>query len=129
MTKRLFFHLQNYTPHTICLYKDDNEILQEFPSHGNIKVLSKPQPPAPYDWRGIPVYNPEDKFEGLPDFSFFTLEEGIIVSPIAAQQLVTELGHRIPDQLHILAPDISPENVVRNSGGQIIGTKALIFYK
>lgn len=108
--------LINLTPHKISFYDDnDNHIMTLLPCG----VWARLVPKVKFVKRiyGIPVVKiTYSEVTGLPEPQENTI---YIVSQIVAQSL------RRPD---VMAPDTSPDSVLRNEDGEIIGVKRLVTF-
>lgn len=119
-------HLINYTPHTIWIYGDNGGLtcLLKEDSNEPIRLLEEAGQSLGMINKNIPVISP-CKYRGvshLPE----TPGESIIVSMLVAVYLKEHFAVYFE---HIFAPDTGQDGAVRNSKGQIIGTKRLIQYK
>ncbi len=130
--------LLNYCSHTLHLYDDGNELIQEIESSGEI--------------RGTPnnISQQHKSVNGIPfkEFMGHTIDKdtlpkdlpphvGIVVSDIAAK-LIMQMSDetfkecfplvRSKRNLMIFVPNCDPGNVLRNSKKQIIGTRGFYRY-
>lgn len=120
--------LENYTPHTIDLYKE-SKVAYSIPSSGNIR-LEEISRKSEEKWNGIDIYSaPEfNNVFGIPEA--LLKEEGEEMGILVSMPVGNFLSQgNLPPRIHIFGPDTGPANGVRNEKGQIIGTKALIRYK
>lgn len=111
--------LVNLTPHDIKVYFEDGEtvkaVIKPSGEVARVTVVRK----KIGEVNGIPVYrNVFGKVEGLPK-----PKKGVyyIVSTLV-QQAVRSRGSKRKD---LLSPDTTPESVVRDKDGRVIGVKAL----
>lgn len=109
--------LVNLTPHDIVIYDEDGEtvktVIKASGEVARVTVVRK----KVGEINGIPVYkNTFGKVDGLPKPKRGTY---YIVS-ILVQQAVRAHGSKRKD---LLSPDTTPEGVVRDKNGKIIGVK------
>jgi hypothetical protein len=104
--------LVNLTPHEIKIVGQDGEVITTIPPSGQVARVRTKQAVVEYV-NDIPIVKTTfGDVEGLPE-----PRENIvyIVSSIVAQA--------VPHREDVIAPDTSPQGVVRDEKGQIIGVK------
>jgi len=109
--------LINLTPHDIVIYHEDGETVKLVvkPSGKVARVTVKRKKIG--EINGIPVYRNEfSEVEGLP----FPKRGVIYIVSILVQQALKLRGIKRKD---VVSPDTSPEGVVRDKNGKIVGTK------
>ncbi|MEK3756714.1 hypothetical protein MHB73_20970 [Bacillus sp. FSL K6-6483] len=104
----------NLTPHDIKVFDADNNVIATYPKSGEVaRVETKSVQVGTVN--GIPVMSQEyGKVEGLPEKSANTV---YLVS------LVVRMAVSRDD---LLSPDTSPNGVVRDEKGNILGTRYLV---
>lgn len=131
--------LYNLTPHEITIYDSKGEkIIDRIASFGELRLASRDGPPPPFssivtdNGINVPVA-PGQVFTGLnenaPGFKKLQgkLKPGdqIIVSMVVAEYMAKMREY---DKIIILVSGSSPENGVRDTKGELLGTKALEYY-
>jgi len=109
--------LVNLTPHDIVIYDEDGETVKLVikPSGKVARVTVKRKKVGKIN--GVPVYRNEfSEVEGLP----FPKRGVVYIVSILVQQALKLRGIKRKD---IVSPDTSPEGVVRDKNGRILGTK------
>lgn len=102
----------NLTPHNIVIMREDGKEKMTIPPSGRI-VRIKADQKIIGEVNGIPIVKTTFRdIEGLPEPEPNTV---FIVSSLVAQA--------IKSREDIVAPDTTPQGVVRNEKGQIIGVK------
>jgi len=120
--------LVNLTPHAIKVYRADND---ETPvlvigSQGNARLRSVQFNIGIVD--GVPIVTPQifENVEGLPDVKKGEQAPPILVSALVGEWIAKEQSV-YPG--HVYSPDTSPNGVVRDSLGAIIGCRRIVLYK
>lgn len=129
--------IENWTPHTVTLVRDDQEDLA-FPSVGQCRAVSQQMEPCVADTRLGPVITvPPPKHDAIawsrPDGEAAQMgspEDGavderpdtVIVSFVAAPLVAGRAEFRV------WVPDTSPGSVVRDDAGQIVGVRRMVQY-
>lgn len=102
----------NYTPHTIHICNEIGDVTASYESAGSARVATRQEEVGTVN--GISVYATEyGEVEGLPDKQDDTF---IIVSFMVKQAMA--------GRHDLICPNTSPQGVVRNEAGQIIGVKS-----
>jgi len=107
----------NLTPHDVVVYHEDGKtvkcVIKPSGQVARVTVIRK----KVGEVNGIPVYkNIFSKVEGLP----FPRRGVYCVVSTLIQQALRQCGSKRKD---ILSPDTSPEGVVRDKNGKIVGAK------
>ena len=102
----------NYTPHVINICNEMGQVTASYNSVGNARVTTRQEEVGKVN--EIAVYATEyGEVEGLPDKQDDTF---IIVSFMVKQAM--------QGRQDLICPNTSPNGVVRNESGQIIGVKS-----
>lgn len=110
----------NLTPHDINLFDDEGRELRViFKSEGVARLKTKAEPVTPVYAKGrkIPLIRQEvGEVEGLPS------------EPIDGVYFIVSrlIFDALPERKDLIVPDTSPESVVRDSEGRIIGVRRFI---
>jgi len=122
----------NATPHSIVLYNEKGDtILASYPSVGEIRLVEATPCILTYYGVGksgkhlIPIVEAPNYYDIVSDINIADLgvDDVLIVSMPVSEFLLK----MYPDKW-FFTPDTGPNGVVRNSSGQIIGTKRLRLY-
>jgi len=107
----------NLTPHEIVVYMKDDIEQMRIPPSGKVARVSVIRQQVK-EIEGIPVYNCEfGNVEGIPE-----PKEGVIyIVSTLVRQALTRRGEIRAD---VIAPDTSPDSVVRDKEGKTIGVRA-----
>lgn len=106
----------NLTPHTCRVIGEGDEVVAEYPSQGNCRVASNFETVGELD--GHPVLKTTyGETEGLPSPDG---ETTYIVSMVVAMAN--------PNRNDIVSPNTSPQSVVRDASGNIVGVRSFSRY-
>lgn len=106
----------NLTAHTCKIVGENNEIVAEYPSQGNCRVASNFETVGELD--GYPILKTTyGETEGLPAPDG---ETTYIVSMVVAMAN--------PTRTDIVSPNTSPQAVIRDDAGNIVGVRSFSRY-
>lgn len=117
-------NFRNFTPHTVKLYLQNGDVI-EIPSEGRVYLISEQHKCSEITVNGCIVELVSKQIftgvKGLPDDT----TKPIIIPMVVGEYLDT---HPSDYKGCYYSPDTSPEGVVRDTKGDIIGTKRLVTY-
>ena len=123
----------NLTPHDVVVYDSKGEtVLHVFRACGDVaRVNSAPQHYVKTIVSSVPVFEAQTFTDIQWPKSVLSDQqnelEGVLVSMPVGQQCANNSDESV--SFSVYGPDTSPEGVVRNESGQIIGTKRLVQYR
>jgi hypothetical protein len=102
----------NYTPHVINLCEENGNVFASYQSKGAARVATTQE--CVGNVNGVDIYSTSyGEVEGIPEEQPDTM---LLVSFLVKQAL--------PERKDLICPNTSPQGVVRDSNGQIIGVKS-----
>lgn len=127
----------NLTPHDIFIYTEDKDLSKIIERSGYVMRIESLQETLPEKLDNLIIKTPQnfkgfvieviDKTEKYEDFLKKFLQVNIIVSDICANYLKNDEEFLNDYKIErILSPNTSPDSVIRNIKGEIIGVKSLI---
>lgn len=125
----------NLTPHDVVVYDTNGEtVLHVFRASGEVaRVNSAPQRHLKNIVSGVPVFEAQ-RFTDVqwPKWLFCADRsneiEGVLVSMPVGQQCASNTDI-FSLSFSVYGPDTSPEGVMRDASGRILGTKRLVQYR